>query len=139
MNQRGRKGSNVVPLPGCEASAAPGHLPEPPADLTKAEREVWRTVVATKPAEWFSADIHPLLADYCTACVQQAAARKVLNSCKKAGVLEKAAAVKAFDLLAKLKLSLATKMRLTQQSRYTPQASATAARRAAGARPWEQQ
>jgi hypothetical protein len=32
---------------------------------------------------------------------------------------------------------LATKLRLTMQSRYTPKASATAAARATGLRPWE--
>jgi len=54
--------------------------------------------------------------------------------------------VKAFkslvDLInktANLSAQLATKLRLTQQSRYTPQAANTAAKKAKPSRPWERQ
>ena len=69
MNQRGRKGENVVALPGCEAALKPGELAEPPKGLSEDERAVWRSVIASKPADWFTPDVYPLLADYCTACV----------------------------------------------------------------------
>ena len=41
------------------------------------------------------------------------------------------------DKEAKRATSIATKLRLTQQSRYTPQAAATADRKVSGARPWQ--
>jgi hypothetical protein len=42
------------------------------------------------------------------------------------------------DTEAKRATSIATKLRLTQQSRYTPQAAATADRKAgSGAKPWQ--
>jgi len=52
--------------------------------------------------------------------------------------------VATFDTLTKMQerqarvmASIATKLRLTNQSRYTPQAAATASAKVKGARPWE--
>ena len=52
--------------------------------------------------------------------------------------------VSTFDVLTKMQerqarvmASIATKLRLTNQSRYTPMAAATATKKVRGARPWE--
>jgi hypothetical protein len=62
----------------------------------------------------------------------------------KAAIAEGAAkvvkeAMQLRDMESKRMLQLATKLRLTQQSRYTPQAAATANKNAGTARPWLRQ
>ena len=109
-----------------------------PADLTEAESVLWREVIDSKPREWFGVDSLPVLKEFVRAC----AACDVL-----APLVEKAlASGKSKDMRdlmdirnkeANRAAALATKLRLTQQSRYTPQASATANRKASGRKPWE--
>ena len=111
--------------------------PDPPAELTPYEAKVWNDVVSTKPPEWFESDSYPLLKAYCIAAgrhyeigleiknhlIQSPEARDLMR-------LE--------DMYAKQLKGLATSMRLTQQSRYTPGAAATANKKAAsGKKPWE--
>lgn len=107
---------------------------EPPADIPQAEAAVWRAVVATKPIDWFQADSAPLLREYC---------RAVAMCDRLADLIDMPPGEDFHTLLisrdreAKRVAQLAVKMRLTQQSRYTPQASATADKKASGFRPWE--
>jgi hypothetical protein len=110
-----------------------------PADgLAPEEAALWAAVVDSKPAEWFGLDSAPLLKEYVRAC----------HMCDLIDAQVKAALaggepgeVKGFldmrDKEAKRVASLATKLRLTQQSRYTPQAAATADKKAGNARPWQ--
>src|SRR5262245_49401553 len=37
----------------------------PPDNLTEEQREVWLTIVNRMPADWFPAETHDLLAQYC--------------------------------------------------------------------------
>jgi hypothetical protein len=109
--------------------------PEPPRDLTDEEAEVWRTVVNRLPADWFPAETLPMLAQY---------ARHTIASKRVASMIEQldlavaadikdgttpAAAVlgtaKMLDRLLKMQeresrciASLATKMRISQQTTY---------------------
>lgn len=136
MNGPGRE--SAASLTTAAVSALP-ERPEPPEYLTPEQAVVWRDVVATKPADWFMRDSHPVLASYCKAAVLSRDLAARLESVDIA-----TAEVKDFKLLvelscktAKLAADLATKLRLTQQSRYTPQAAATANKKASGARPWE--
>lgn len=120
----------------------PGQRPEPPAALTEREAEVWRAVVATKPHDWFNADTAPLLMDYCRAAVTSDELASELRKFKKipggSRFARYIALRKLQDQNTRAMASLATKMRLTQQSRYTPQAASTANRRAgSGSKPWE--
>lgn len=109
-----------------------------PGDLSPAELGLWREVVASKPAEWFGPDSAPILKEYVRAAVM----------CDRlVGVVEQAlvdgdpteikSALDMRDKESKRAVSLATKLRLTQQSRYTPDKAATADRKAAGKRPWQ--
>jgi hypothetical protein len=111
--------------------------PEPPAELSPDERDLWRSIVATKPAEWFSRDMYPLLVQYCrhrTRATQ--VARMIEASPEDGGDLKALFAMEAEQSHALA--SLATKMRLTQQSRYSPGRAATHSR-SAGSRqpPWK--
>lgn len=112
-------------------------IPEPP-DLSPEELALWRIVVESKPSEWFGLDSAPVLKEY----VRAAVTCDLLDAkVKEAMVGGDTETVKFFldmrDKESKRTVSLATKLRLTQQSRYTPQAAATANKRANGTRPWQ--
>lgn len=113
---------------------------EAPACLEEGERDLFVAVVNSKPADWFGEDSVPLLVEYVRACgmcdlldyqVKAAIAEGDAKVIKSAMVLR--------DMESKRALTIATKLRLTQQSRYTPQAAATAVKGAGTARPWLRQ
>jgi hypothetical protein len=109
-----------------------------PTDLSETERALWASIVNAKPADWFDADSAPVLKEY----VRAASACDLL-----AGVVARALAsgdVKAMrqalnvrDQESRRCAILATKLRLTIQSRYSPKSAATATRKAGAPRPWQ--
>ena len=124
-------------------SLAPGaQRPAPPSHLTAAQRREWRAIVDRLPADWFTRENHALLAQYC---------RHVDNANRLAKAIAKTdlatvAGAESFDKLTRMHeregraaSSLATRMRLTQQSRYNAQSANTAAKNAGTAerKPWE--
>jgi hypothetical protein len=122
---------SVVPVSALQRMAIPG-------DLTDAQATLWGDVVGSKPAEWFQADSAPLLKEYVRAvgmcdllAIQIEGALAGGEAGEVKGLLDMR------DKESKRVASLATKLRLTQQSRYTPQAAATADKKAGAARPWQ--
>lgn len=124
----------------------PGSRLEPPDRLSDEAAEIWREVVATKPYDWFAADSAHLLEAYCLAVVSHRLISDGVKSFTPA-LLAAPKGANIYDQLtrmqerqARVMATLATKLRLTQQSRYTPQAAATAAKpkRGNGARPWDE-
>ena len=108
----------------------------PPEGMPEEEAALWRAVVATKPIDWFQEDSAPLLAEYVRCVVMCNRLAEMLK------VLDPETMKSLLDMRDKESRRLATiacKMRLTQQSRYTPGASATASKKAGGSRPWESQ
>lgn len=139
MAKRGKKSAAslaVVPV-------VPGKRPEPPAELTEAQAEVWRAVVQTKPADWFTDDSHPLLVAYCKHVVtarQLGAAIDAFNT----ALLTDDEHVKRYDKLLAMReretraiTALARSMRLTQQARYDAKRANTAASQTQARKPWE--
>lgn len=115
-----------------------GELPAPPDELSKAEAKVWTETVESKPADWFGPDSYPVLKEYCRAAVMCDALAKASARAVKSG--DSGAIKSALDMRdkeARRVASLATKLRLTQQSKYGPRAAATADARANGKRPWQ--
>lgn len=110
---------------------------EPFDYLNDNQMRIWRDVTYTKPPEWFEADSAPLLAAYAVAVDLHESLTKKINSLDITDKdLERLTLLK--DKQANLMAGLAVKMRLTQQSRYTPQAAATANKKtASGQKPWE--
>lgn len=110
---------------------------EPPESVSEAAAVVWREVVATKPAEWFQADTAPVLEAYCNTIVEY---RRVIEALAATGPSDLQTYRPLVDMAEKLGraiTSMATKMRLTPQSRYTPISAGTAAKKAAvAAKPW---
>ena len=112
---------------------------QPPSDLTPEQARIWQDVVDAKPVDWFSEDTAPLLTEYCRAAAMcQTLAIMVEAAIAGGEVKELGDVLRLRDMESRRLTSIGTKLRLTNQSRYTPQASATAAKRVAGGKkPWE--
>ena len=111
---------------------------DPPHELTPDQ-----SVVAAVPADWFDESTLPILTSYCVATVENRRVNDLLSSFQSEW-LATDDGMKRYDKLtqlqdrqARLLTSLATKMRLTPQSRYTPKAANTAANRVTKVKPWE--
>lgn len=117
------------------------HRLAPPPSLLPEEAEVWDAVVSTKPADWFQADSAPILAEYCRAVVMSDRLA-ILIEMELTGRAEDGPSLKDLlkmrDAESRRVLTCGTKLRLTQQSRYTPGSSATADKKAGkAALPWQ--
>ena len=113
------------------------HL-EAPDGLTEDQAQVWRETVGARSADFFGEDAVPLLEEYCRVVVMC----RLLAIQIEAGIAGgDAAELKTLldmrDKESRRMTSLATKLRITNQSRYTPQAAATAAKRGAGGKVWQ--
>jgi hypothetical protein len=115
MTQRGRKSFegklSVVPF------VAP--LLDVPECLSASEGRIFSDMAAAMPAGWFRADSIPLLIEFSRAvdaCNKLAAMRDTPDI----SMRDLAALLSAHEKQARLVINLATKMRLTQQSRILP-------------------
>lgn len=112
---------------------------EPPAGLTEAEADLFQQIVATKPADWWTVDNAPLLTEYVRALTMLDLLADQIRAALKDG---EAATIKDLmklrDMESRRAMSLATKMRLSQQSTYTEKSAQTAKNRSGGgAKPWQ--
>lgn len=115
----------------------------PPADLSAAECQVWATVAATKPGDWWDAGSVPLLAQFCRATVQAELVAGLVNGVGQT-MLTDPDELGRYKELRKIQAALsgelsalATKMRLTQQARYNAKNADTASNKATGRKPWQ--
>jgi len=121
--------SKLTPVPPAADTAA---SPSAPRGLSRRQRALWRTIAASKPSSWWDGGSVPLLA----ALVAHLETLEQLQAqFDRLGDLASPAALARLEQLSRLRdreskaaSSLATKMRLTQQSKYETRA---AARRAA--------
>lgn len=122
-----------------------GERPDPLEGLNERQAKVWRDTVASEPADYFNtAVLKSLLADYCRYKVSAADITSIIDTFEPAW-LKSAEGARRFHSLLKMRdlenraaVSMATKLRLTNQSRYTPQAASTASKNAAkGFKPWD--
>lgn len=110
--------------------------PDAPYDLTDEQAQEWWAVVNRMPADWFPRETHGMLSQYCRHVV---AARRV------ADLVKSVEGDKDFDILAydrALKMqeregraisSLATRMRISQQTTYDKSKK----KPVSGAKPWD--
>lgn len=127
-------------LPGRDERRAP-----PPEGLTDAQARLWRGIVETEPAHLFDSEARRhLLRLY----VEHACFRASLQTLIDRSPVEAfgdpdafktfEAMLRARDRETKALVSLATRMRLTNQSRYTPAAAGSAGRNhTSGPKPWD--
>src|SRR5687767_12519802 len=120
MKLRGRDSAasmEVIPLRPIERV----ERPKPPAELTSEQADEWRAVVNRLPADWFPRETYPLLIDYCRHVVMARRVAQLIAQAEAGETLD----VVEYDRLGKMAeresrviASLATKMRISQQSTY---------------------
>lgn len=118
--------------------------PRPPSDLTDAQREVWERTVANEAATFFNtAALQQMLKEYCRHVVSAGKLAKMIEVVEESKAFDDES-IKAYDKLLVMRDretkaigDKATKLRLTNQARYTPQAASTAAKKTAERKPWE--
>lgn len=113
----------------------------PPERLTARQKELWEEIVAAKPAGWFTADAKALLVGYVSAIASHERLSKHVDRME-AGeecrtLKDEAKLYAMVERQARLIQTFATKMRLTQQARYSVRSAATAHGRVDGPRPWD--
>jgi hypothetical protein len=119
--------------------------PAPLPDLTKRQAEIWTAIVNDEPREHFATTAtRQLLASYCAhrstietlnTAVNAFASQWLKDADGKHALRE---LLKMREVETRVATMLATTLRLTNQSRYTPMAAQTASRNAAkGPKPWE--
>lgn len=110
--------------------------PDAPYDLTDEQSAEWWAVVNRMPADWFPRETHYLLAQYCRHVIASRRIAQLINQAEEAKQFD----VDAYDQLLKMQeregraaSSLATRMRITQQTTYDKSRKKPAADR----KPWE--
>lgn len=118
MGARGPKPAAYYDVPAANITAV--ERPDAPYDLTDEQADEWRAVVNRLPADWFTRETWPLLAQYCRHVVS---ARHVSELIRKLEAAPDGFDVDEYDKLLKMQeregralSSLATRMRLSQQS-----------------------
>ena len=119
MGKRGPK-SAAEKEAACLISGEFRKPPKPPGDLNEGQKSIWQLIVNRLPADWFAFENYPLLVQYCRHISRARLVSQMLDDMKK----EKFIIKDYRDLLrseeeqSRILSSLATKMRLTQQSAY---------------------
>lgn len=120
MGSRGRTSGAALSVIG------PGGIetirrPEAPSELTDEQASEWEAIVNRMPADWFPRETHPMLAQYCRHAVRARRLAQLVDAAEKAEEFD----VKEYrDLLRSeaeqsgALMSLATKMRISQQTTY---------------------
>ena len=127
-------------LPGREE-----RRPPPPEGLTDAQARLWRGITESEPASLFEGEARQhMLRLYCEHACFRAEVQGLIDRTPIERMVDPDAApafeamLKARDRETKALVSLATRLRLTNQARYTAQAAGTAGRHhVSGPRPWD--
>jgi hypothetical protein len=117
--------------------------PRAPDELTEFQQSVWNRTVANEAADTFkTAALQQLLRDYCrhveTAERLSVQIDRATADGSNMSIDELTKLVRLRDCETKASADKATKLRLTNQSRYTPQAAATASKHVTASKPWDQ-
>jgi hypothetical protein len=100
------------------------HRPDPPEEMAEAEAKVWRTVVARMPPDWFPAETHGVLTQYCEHVVNANSIADIKHKLQAKGLKTPKQWVAYRHILrdemqqTRQIAALATRMRITQQSTY---------------------
>src|SRR5690625_2583915 len=137
MKQRGRKSAGEL------AVASPVLVqprPDAPVELTPEQADVWHEVVDALPAVRFPAEPHPLLTQYCRHTIEaRRIAQLIDQECarEELDVETYAALLRMQAREATALRSMASSMRLSQQSSRRDDNAATAKKNRTVTRPWE--
>lgn len=134
MGIRGRTSSAALSVVPAVIEVTP--RAKPPEELTDEQADEWFAVVNRMPADWFPRETHGMLAQYCRHVVTARRVAQLIASAESADTLD----VENYDRLLKMQeregralSSLATRMRLSQQTTYDPKKKKGSTTK----RPWE--
>lgn len=121
-----------------------GRRPDPPADLTPRQAAIWKEIVASEDAGFFATGaLRGMLSDLCRHRESAENLNVELNKFKPAWLktipeLRKYQTLLTMrDVEVKSAAALATKLRVTNQSRYMPNKAARLAEKTPKILPWE--
>lgn len=140
MATRGRRSSAADEVLNAKITARP----DAPKDLTKFQKSEWKAIVDRMPADWFTRETHGLLRQYLVHAENSTKLTTLVNEYNVDLVITPDG-IEMFEKLTKMleregraMSSLATRLRLTQQSRYNPATANVASTKAGVAKkPWE--
>lgn len=118
MKQRGRKSAAAL-----DAAALTTKRPEPLKHLTAQQKEIWNRVVADLPADWFPRETLDMLAEYCEQVTISRKLSKQILSLPNDAVADTEKLIRLKEKTARVMVTLATKMRMSQQATYHPEKS----------------
>lgn len=147
MIQRGRPRKDAAPKPATAKLVTPefGARPEPPDDLMEAEVKIWQATVTTEDPAFFKTGAQrAMLSDYCRHRAAADKITRILNMFQD-DWLKNSEGAKRYALLlgtrdkeTRAAAGMATKLRMTNQSRYTPQLAGRIGRDTnSGGMPWD--
>lgn len=139
MARKAETGPNVI-------TGAFLQRPEPPSDMTPKQKEVWKRVAKSEPPNWFQSQANQdMLRMYCQTVETIDTVQDHIDAFPVASLVL-AAEVRRYDGLCRIRqksimqaIQLATKLRITNQSRYDRKLAATMTRNeAVELNPWEE-
>ena len=93
-----------------------GHKPpQPPSDLGKPAADHWRTIVRSRPPDFFDGGVQGLLQTLCSALAECSRVAQAMAA-EPVGTPQSAALTKDYAVLCGIAMSLARSLRLTKQS-----------------------
>ena len=119
-----------------------GARPSPPSSLSARQKALWTQIVGSLPSSWFGDENLHVLSALVAHIESFELIEREMRGATDLGDTEK---LTWYDKLSKLReresravASMSTKLRITQQAKYSTRAAATAAERRPGkAAPWE--
>lgn len=137
MKQRGRKASAELSV----VRPLSTEMHEPPAGYSDEQAATWASILASKPDDWWDAGTLPLLDAYVRTIAEHAKISELLEKMHPLAGMDEFkdydAMQRTQDRLASQMARLATKMRLSQQSKYGARGADGASSRASSkGKPW---
>lgn len=136
MGQRGRKSTASLSV----VRPLENGLPPAPKNYSEDHAALWSQMVASKPQDWWDASTLPLLDAYVKVCIEHQKISELvegmhpISSDDEIATYDKLQRIQ--DRMASQMARMATKMRLSQQSKYGAR-GADSASRGGGKRPWD--
>lgn len=136
MEQRGRKSVARLSVVNPDGVVSVPRI-APPLGMPDDQAQVWAAVVGSKPADWFDASHIGTLAHFCQHTARAARLSAMIEQLEESDEidLEKyTTLLRAHEVQSRAASSLATRMRLTQQSTYSARKNSTVA---TNKKPWQ--
>jgi len=132
VEHRGRK----APIHLVKTAVVPGQgRPEPPKDMPPDEAQVWSTIIASMPDNWFTTSYHILRCLCVHVATAQAIAAQIAVARGQGKAMDKLTAL--YGRETRMILTHSQLLRLTPKARYTMERSTNIKALVPTSKPWE--